>query len=139
MTSYPDGVSAAAQTAVAIVLLLAGAALLVVACLGASGRLKRNRFAGVRSPATMASAEAFALGNRVAAPPMLGAALLLLLAGGAFFALAGAAKPVVIVLGLLGAAVLMVVGGLLGNRAASGCATERCVDCTGCALMESRS
>lgn len=139
MTSYPDEVSAAAQTAVAIVLLLAGAALLVVAGLGASGRLKRNRFAGVRSPATMASAEAFALGNRVAAPPMLGAALLLLLAGGAFFALAGAAKPVVIVLGLLGAAVFMVVGGLLGNRAAAGCATERCADCTGCALMESRS
>ncbi len=131
--------SAAAQTAVAIVLLLAGAALLVVACLGASGRLKRNRFAGVRSPATTASAEAFTLGNRVAAPPMLGAALLLLLAGGAFLALAGAAKPVVIVLGLLGAAVLMVVGGLLGNRAASGCATERCADCNGCALMESRS
>ena len=131
--------SAAAQTAVAIVLLLAGAALLVVACLGASGRLKRNRFAGVRSPATTASAEAFTLGNRVAAPPMLGAALLLLLAGGSFLALTGAAKPVVIVLCLLGAAVLVVVGGLQGNKAASGCATERCADCTGCALMDSRS
>ncbi|WP_420041511.1 SdpI family protein [Gordonia sp. MP11Mi] len=48
---------------------------------GLSGRLERNRWFGVRSDETMRSAEAFALGNKVAAPGFLAAALVLLIGG----------------------------------------------------------
>ncbi len=54
------------------------------ACVGGAaltGRLKRNRWFGVRSDQTMKSEEAFALGNKVAAPGFLGAALVLLIGG----------------------------------------------------------
>ncbi|MGO3325619.1 SdpI family protein [Gordonia sp. (in: high G+C Gram-positive bacteria)] len=52
---------------------------------GLTGRLKRNRWVGVRSDETMRSAEAFALGNKVAAPGFLAAALVLLIGGGLAF------------------------------------------------------
>lgn len=48
---------------------------------GLAGRLERNRWVGVRSDETMRSAEAFALGNKVAAPGFLAAALVLLIGG----------------------------------------------------------
>ncbi|MCF8609083.1 SdpI family protein [Gordonia sp. HY285] len=48
---------------------------------GLSGRLERNRWFGVRSEETMRSGEAFALGNKVAAPGFLAAALVLLIGG----------------------------------------------------------
>ncbi len=130
--------SDAVRVAVAAVLLLAAVALAVVAVLGLTGRLRRNRWAGVRTPATMAGAEAFTMGNRVAAPPMLAAAVLLALAA-AGQALDGAVAPVAMVLCVAGAAVLVAVGGVLGNRAAtaSTCAPARCANCTGCELMDS--
>jgi len=135
-----DAVRVAVAIAVVAVLLLAAGALAVVAVLGLTGRLRRNRWAGVRTPATLAGAEAFTVGNRVAAPPMLAAAVLLVLASGGQ-ALDGAVAPVAMVLCVAGAAVLVVVGGVLGNRAAASltCAPERCADCTGCELMDSLS
>nr|WP_246371974.1 SdpI family protein [Gordonia humi] len=48
---------------------------------GLTGRLERNRWFGVRSAETMRSAEAFALGNKVAAPGFCAAALVLLIGG----------------------------------------------------------
>ncbi|MCF8571948.1 SdpI family protein [Gordonia sp. HY002] len=48
---------------------------------GLTGRLERNRWVGVRSDETMRSADAFALGNKVAAPGFLAAALVLLIGG----------------------------------------------------------
>ena len=48
---------------------------------GLTGRLERNRWVGVRSDETMRSAEAFAIGNKVAAPGFLAAALVLLIGG----------------------------------------------------------
>lgn len=138
MCRYPEPVSDAARLAVAAVLLLAALALAVVAVLALTGRLRRNRWAGVRTPATLAGAEAFTVGNRVAAPPVLAAAVLLFLAAVAEFSEAAVA-PVAMVLCVAGAAALVVVGGVLGNRAAtvSGCAPDRCADCTGCELMDS--
>ncbi len=102
------------------VLLLGGSALLVVGWRGLRGRLPRNRYAGVRTPATLCSDEAFELGNRVAAPAIL--------AAGGVSAVSGVVLPglpsltsvvVVAVLGLIGVVVLTGVGGVLGNRAAS--------------------
>ncbi|MFT4127026.1 MAG: SdpI family protein [Gordonia sp. (in: high G+C Gram-positive bacteria)] len=49
----------------------------IVGVSGLRGTLRRNRWLGVRTPATLASEEAFRLANRVAAPGTLGSALVL--------------------------------------------------------------
>ncbi|MDN5930575.1 MAG: SdpI family protein, partial [Pseudonocardia sp.] len=54
---------------IAALLVLAGLVLLAVAVLGARGRLRRNRWVGVRTAETLASEAAFAVANRVAAAP----------------------------------------------------------------------
>ncbi|MGC4934430.1 SdpI family protein [Gordonia sp. DT30] len=48
---------------------------------GLRGTLRRNRWLGVRSTETLASEEAFRLANRVAAPGTLGAAVILVAGG----------------------------------------------------------
>jgi len=105
---------------VAAALLLAGVALLVVAALGGRGRLPRNRFAGVRTAATLRSQEQFALANRVAAAP-LGAAGAVGVAGGgaALLAGSGTAGWVLVALAGIGVLVLAGIGGALGDRAAA--------------------
>ncbi|MDQ2723399.1 MAG: SdpI family protein [Actinomycetota bacterium] len=138
-TSYPHRVPDAIRVTVAVAALLAALALAAVAACALTGHLHRNRWAGVRTPATMASNEAFQLGNRVAAIPTLAAAAPLVVAAVAALALRGPVAAVTVLLCLAGTTSMVVVGGLLGNTAASGCATERCADCTGCALMESPS
>jgi len=124
-----------------LLLALAGVALITVAVLGGCSRLRRNRFAGVRTSATLASDEAFVLANRVAAAP-IGAAGSIALVGGAVL-LAGGPDAVLwtaVVICLLGALVLTGVGGALGDRAAArlapavteaGCAGA----CAGCDLV----
>jgi len=111
-------VSTAPRLVLGCALLLAAAALLVVAVLGARGRLRRNRWAGVRTRRTLASDEAFTLANRVAAAP-LGAAGAVALLGGAVVVAGGPAAVTWTVLlvataGMLG---LTGVGGALGERA----------------------
>ncbi|MFT4042468.1 MAG: SdpI family protein [Gordonia sp. (in: high G+C Gram-positive bacteria)] len=49
----------------------------VIGILGLVGALPRNRWLGIRSESTMRSAQAFRVGNRVAAPGTLGAAAIL--------------------------------------------------------------
>jgi len=132
-------VSDAIRVTVAVAALLAALALAAVAAFALTGRLYRNRWAGVRTPATMASDEAFQLGNRVAAIPTLAAAAPLVVAAVAALTLRGPVAAVTVLLCMAGTTSMVVAGGLLGNKAASGCATKRCADCTGCALMESRS
>jgi hypothetical protein len=99
-------------------LVLTGVALLTVAVLGARGRLRRNRWAGVRTLATLRSDAAFALANRVAAAPT-GAAGAVAVVGGAVLPFATGA-PVLVVLGVtvVGLLVLAGLGGMLGDRAA---------------------
>jgi hypothetical protein len=100
-------------------LLLAGLALLAVAVLGARSQLRRNRWVGVRTPATMRSDAAFVVGQRAAAVPV-GAAGAVALAGGVVL-LAGAGGVlgfVVLAVSGVGFAVLAGVGGLVGDRAA---------------------
>jgi hypothetical protein len=104
----------------AALLAVLAAAAAVMARRGFAGSLSRSDRLGVHSPAAMASDEAFALANRVAAPVAAGAA-----------AVAGVIAVLVIVLplntlgtvvvwilGFAGSVVLLVVSGALGDRAA---------------------
>lgn len=114
------------------VLLLAGVALVGVGALGWRGRLPRNRFAGVRTAATMRSPEAFAVANRVAGPPTVAAGSVLAVGGGFTAAATGPAAAVVPAVCTVGGLALVVAGGLLGHQAASalpGAAPARCGSC----------
>lgn len=139
---YAGDVPETARLIVAAVLMAAGAALIVVATLAARSRLPRNRFAGVRTAATLRSDEAFLLANRVAAAP-LGAAGVVALAGGTAALVAGPGATSWVLVALTGAGVLglATVAGALGERAAvalaarepepSGCSGT----CAGCDLV----
>lgn len=123
-------------------LVLIGAALLVVAVLGARGRLRRNRWVGVRTAATMRSEQAFTGANRVAAAP-LGAAGAVAAAGGAVL-LAGAGGAlgwVVLAVSVVGTVGLAGTGAAAGDRAAAtagspGSASMACAGaCADCDLV----
>jgi hypothetical protein len=104
---------------VALLLLLAVTSA-VMARGGFAGSLRRAGRLGVHSPAAMASDEAFATANKVAAPVAAGAAataavvavLLLVLAPSTATAL------VIAVVGLVGSGALLLAAGVLGDRAA---------------------
>ena len=109
-----------AQIVLCAALVLVGSAVVVTGWRGLRGQLPRNRYAGVRTAATMRNDQAFELGNRVAAPATL--------ASGAASLVCGLSLPVlpslttvimVAVIGGVGGLVLMAVGGVLGNRAAA--------------------
>src|SRR4029078_7048366 len=98
-------------------LVLAGLALVVVAVLGARSVLRRNRWVGVRTPATLASETQFVAGNRDAAAAV-GAAGCVAAVGGAFLLLDGNwVIPTISLLGMLG---FTVIGGAGGPRAGQG-------------------
>lgn len=99
---------------------LAGLAQLVVAVLGARATLRRNRWVGVRTAATLASETQFVAGNRAAAVPV-GAAGVVAVVGGAVLLAGGPARLdwIVLAVSLLGVAGLTVIGGLVGDRAAA--------------------
>lgn len=105
-------------TFLAVVMLVSGAVLCYIGFRSARGQLPRNRFAGVRTSATMRSDEAFEVGNRAAAPltivagvvAVLGAVSLVLLSQ----SLAGISLGVGVVL-MLGC---VIAGGVKGHRAA---------------------
>lgn len=123
------------------VLVVVGVALAVVGILGLTARLPRNRWAGVRTPGSLASDESFTLANRAAGPGVVVGALLVVLAGAAVVGLEGLPRIVVAVVLATGGGALVVAAGALGARAAAVRAAdgphERCADCTGCDLMDS--
>jgi hypothetical protein len=109
-----------ARLVVGSLLVLAGLALVVVAVLGARATLRRNRWVGVRTPATLASETQFVAGNRAAAMPVGAAGAVALLGGAVLLAGGGGALEwVVLAVSLLGVVGLTVVGGLVGERAAA--------------------
>lgn len=112
-------------------LLVAGASLLLVGASGWSGKLPRNRWAGVRTPASMSSDEAFAAANRVAGPVVVTAGAVAVLSGLLAIGADGALCVVLASIGLAGAIVLTLAGGVLGNRAATLAPTSSA--CAGCA------
>jgi hypothetical protein len=132
-------VSSAPRLVLGCALLLAAAVLLIIAVLGARGRLRRNPWAGVRTSRTLVSDEAFTVANRVAAAP-LGAAGIVALLGGITLVVGGPGAVVwtVLVVATAGMLGLTGLGGALGDRAAarveapeSGCAGT----CAGCDLV----
>jgi hypothetical protein len=120
----------------AAVLAAAGLALAAVGLLGLRQRLPRNRFAGVRTAATLRDEDTFRLANRVAGLPIVVGGLVGLLAG-----IAGFAMPVlVVIVGALGMIAITAGAGVLGHRAAlarpepkravpAGCAGCACGNC----------
>lgn len=138
--AYHQGMVAVAGGAV---LVLVGAALAVVGILGLAARLPRNRWAGVRTPASLVSDGTFRVANRVSGPGIVVSGVLVALAGAAVAGLEGLPRVVVTMLLLSGGVALMIAAGALGARAAAVAPPvaphARCADCTGCELMDSLS
>lgn len=123
-------------------LVLVGAALVALAVSGSRSRLRRNRWIGVRTAATMASETQFVAGNRAAAAPV-GAGGAIAAVGGVVLLVGapGALAWVVLAVSVVGLLVLAAVGGVVGDRAAAatpapapfsaGCAGT----CAGCDLV----
>lgn len=103
-----------------VVLVGLGLLCAVTARAGWIGTLRREGRLGVHTPAALASEAAFETANRVAAPVVAGAAAVSLLLG----LVIGILQPptvttlVMAVIGLIGAFVLLVAGGTLGEKAA---------------------
>lgn len=108
-----------ASALLGVVLFVAGGALLTVGLLGWQQRLPRNRFAGVRTPATLRSEAAFIAANRVAAPPVLAAGAVCAAGGALAFGTGGPALAVIVGVTGAGAICLLIAGGLLGHRLAT--------------------
>jgi SdpI/YfhL protein family len=96
------------------------AAAAVMARRGSAGSLTRSGRLGVHTPAAMASDEAFALANRVAAPVAAGAAVVagVLAVLVIVLPLNTLGSVIVWILGFAGSMALLVVSGVLGDRAA---------------------
>ncbi len=98
----------------ALVPLVVGLVVTPVGLLGLRERLPRNRFAGVRTPATLRSERAFRVANKVAGLPVTVAGAVGVAGGAAGLA----AGPVVAIVSLVGMLAIAVAGGMLGHRAA---------------------
>lgn len=110
-----------------------GVVLAAVGILGLQGKLRRNRFVGVRTGAALRDEDTFQLANRVAGLPNLVAGLVALGAGLGTF-LVPAAAVTVGVIGLVGALAIAVAGGVIGHRAAEALPVpEAPKGCGGCA------
>lgn len=115
-----------------VVLVIAGVALLTVGLLGWWQRLPRNRFAGIRTPATLRSDAAFIAANRVAAPPVLAAGAVCAVGGGLALGSAGSALTVIVAVTGAGTLGLLLAGGLLGHRVAVATIPPPPGGCAGC-------
>jgi uncharacterized membrane protein len=115
-----------------VVLLAAGGGLVTVGLLGWRQRLPRNRFAGVRTPATLRSDAAFVAANRVAAPPVFAAGAVCAAGGVLAFGAGGPALAVIVGVAGAGTVGLLLAGGLLGHRLAAAMPppTAGCAGCT---------
>ncbi len=116
---------------VALVPLVVGVGIGVVGVLGWLERLPRNRFGGVRTPATLRSDDAFRIANKVAGLPIAVAGLVGVVGG----VLGFFAGLVVTIVGFVGMVAIAVAGGVLGNRAAEAVpdpAPELPEGCKGC-------
>jgi hypothetical protein len=131
----------------ASVLAAVGVIVAVLGFLGLAERLPMNRFAGVRTAATLRDAETFKIGNRVAGLPILVAGLVGVLGG----VLALALPTGGLIAGLLAAIGMIAIasaGGMIGHKAAlavpkpepelpAGCAGCACGNCGVKALVQS--
>ena len=134
---------------VAVVLFVLALVVGVVAVAGLTGRLGRNRWAGVRTADTLRDDETFALANKVAAPSILGAAALLVAAPGLLQCRSGAGGVAALTLPTVAGVIAIVVtivaalatagaGGSIAARVAAATKpdeTEGCgTSCGACSL-----
>lgn len=114
-----------------VLLVLIGLLLLAIAVLGSRGTLRRNRWIGIRTPATLRSDASFRLAHRAGAAP-LGAAGAVAVVGG-IVTVAGNGAVVVVVLAVTAVAVVVLagVGGAVGHRAAGALAPSTPAACAG--------
>ncbi|MCA1655803.1 MAG: SdpI family protein [Pseudonocardiaceae bacterium] len=121
----------------ALLSLVVGSVVAAVGVLGFLERLPRNRFAGVRTPATLRDDETFRVGNKVAGLPIAVAGVVAMVGGATAFAMTNTGGVVVTALvGLVGMAAIAAAGGVLGHRAAEAVpepAPELPAGCKGCA------
>ncbi len=101
----------------AVILILVGLVLVVVAVASWQERLPRNSLAGVRTPSTMRSDQAFKVANKVAAPLTAAGGVVLALGGVLGAALGKSSAGPVLIASALACAVLCVLGGVRGARA----------------------
>ncbi|MPZ82639.1 MAG: hypothetical protein GEV28_20460 [Actinophytocola sp.] len=97
-----------------LVPLVVGLVVGFVGVLGWRERLPRNRFGGVRTPATLRDDETFRVANKVAGPPISVAGLVGVVSG----AVGLSAGPVVTIVGFVGMFGIAAAGGVLGHRVA---------------------
>lgn len=115
---------------VAVVLFVLALAVGGVAVAGLIGKLPRNRWAGIRTPDTLRSEEAFALANKVAGPTMAATAGLLVFGGIAALTMGVALGLVIALVAVVAALFTAGAGGSIGARAAaalpepSGCGND---------------
>jgi hypothetical protein len=103
---------------IALVPLVLGLLMAVIGLLGCLERLPRNRFGGVRTPATLRDDETFRVGNKVAGLPIAVGGWAGVVGGGVALLLTGAAAVVAVVVALVGMLLIAAAGGVLGHRAA---------------------
>ncbi|WP_271047339.1 SdpI family protein [Rhodococcus rhodochrous] len=115
---------------------------LVVGAVGVAaltGKLPRNRWAGVRTPDALRDDEAFALANKVAAPSMLGSAVLLTLGGVASLTLPTVAGIIAVVVTVVAALITAGAGGSVAARVAAATKPEETAGCgTSCGACSLR-
>ncbi|TCO64688.1 SdpI family protein [Actinocrispum wychmicini] len=115
----------------AIALAAVGLLVATVGLLGLLERLPMNRFAGVRTTATMRDAETFRIGNKVAGLPVLVAGMVGVIGG-----VLGLATLIATIVAAAGMVAITVAGGVLGHKAALAVpepAKELPAGCAGCA------
>lgn len=100
-----------------VVLGVLGVALGAVGLLGLQGKLRRNRFVGVRTAAALRDDETFTVANRIAGIPNVAAGVVGVVSGAVAFVVPALSITAGII-GLVGALVIAVAGGLMGHRAA---------------------
>lgn len=125
----------AVQVIFCVLLVAAGAALVLLGWSCLRGKLPPNRYVGIRTVATLRSDLAFETGNRAAGPALVAAGAVALLSGVSLPLLPSPGSvALVTAIGGIGGFALMTVGGVAGHRAAEALpdsAPSGCAGCTG--------
>ncbi|MBS9374588.1 SdpI family protein [Rhodococcus sp. B50] len=115
---------------------------LVVGAVGVAaltGKLPRNRWAGVRTPESLRDDDAFALANKVAAPSMLGSAVLLAVGAVASLTLPTVAGIIAVIVTVVAALLTAGAGGSVAARVAAATKPEETAGCgTSCGACSLR-